>query len=265
MGLHVQIRVFGQQLAGQGQLFRGAGRCEAWGDRVVQATLAVPALDQRLAFDVAGFGGVGQVVRGVAVHHHLAGDHPQVELLGRFEERVHRLRVHAAEHQRGGGAVAQQFLDENVRDLVGVGLVGELAFAREGVGVEPVQQLLAVGADHAGLRQVDVGVDEAGGDQRILIVGDLDIRRQGRQQFAGVAQGADLAVIHNQQAVFEILVGGFDANDGWVGDAVQDGGAVGFASQRHENSQLEAWLRREAGSSLAIDPALEVCWPKFAL
>jgi hypothetical protein len=42
-----------QQLAGEGQLFRGAGRGETRGDRVVQTTLAVPAFDQRLALDVA--------------------------------------------------------------------------------------------------------------------------------------------------------------------------------------------------------------------
>ncbi len=89
----------------------------------------MPALDQRLALGVAGFGGVDQVVRGVAVHHHFAGDHPQVELLGHFKKRIHRLRVHAAEHQCGGGAVAQQFLDENIGHGIGVGLVGELAFA----------------------------------------------------------------------------------------------------------------------------------------
>jgi hypothetical protein len=114
--------VFLEQLAGQGQLFRRAGRGEARGDRIVQAALAVPALDQRLAFGVAGFGGVGQVVRGVAVHHHLAGDQAQVQALGLFEQGVDRLRVHAAEHQRGGGAVAQQFLEEDLRHLVGVAL-----------------------------------------------------------------------------------------------------------------------------------------------
>ncbi len=150
--------------------------------------------------------------------------------------------MHAAEHQRGGGAVAQQFLDENVGDFVGVGFVAELAFAREGVGVEPVQQLFAVGTDHAGLRQVDVGVDEARGDQRVLIVRDFDVRRQGRQQFAGVAEGADLAAIDHQQAVLEIFVGGFDPDFGGVGDAVQDGGAVGFASQRHEGSLISLRL-----------------------
>ena len=129
----------------------------------------MPALDQGLAVGVAAFGGIGQVVRGVAVHHHLAGDQAQVELFRSAEQRVHRLRVHGAEHQCGGGAGAQQFLEEDTGHIGGVGRVGELLLGGEGVGVQPVQQLLAVGGDHAGLRVVDVGVDEAGGDQRIAV------------------------------------------------------------------------------------------------
>ena len=102
------------------------------------------------------------------------------------------------------------------------------------------EQLLAEGTDHAGLRQMDVGIDEARCDQRILIMGDLDIGRQCWQQVTGMAERADLAVIDHQQAVFEILVRGFDTHLGGVGDAVQNGGTVGFASQRHGSSQLEA-------------------------
>ncbi|VVO89709.1 hypothetical protein PS732_05318 [Pseudomonas fluorescens] len=150
--------------------------------------------------------------------------------------------MNAAEHQRRGGAVAQQFLDENISHFIGVRLVAELTFAREGVSVEPVEQLFAVGADHAGLWQVDVGVDKARSDQGILIMVDFDVCRQRRQQVAGVADGADLAAIDHQQAVLEIFVGGFDADFGRVGNAVQDGGAVGFASQRHEGSLINLRL-----------------------
>lgn len=199
----------------------------------MQAALAVPALDQRLALGIAGFGGVGQVVRGVAVHHHLAGDQTQVQALGLFEQGVDRFRVHATEYQRGGGAVAQQFLEEDFRHLVGVRFVGELLFAGEGVGVQPVQQLLAVRADHAGLREMDVGVDKTRGDQRVLVVLHRDACVQGRQQFAGVANGADAAIVDHQQAVFEILMGSLQAHLGRVGDAVQDGGTVGFTGNGH--------------------------------
>ena len=65
-----------------------------------------------------------------------------------------------------------------------------------------------------------MGVDKARGDQGILVMLNLDVSRQGRQQVAGIAQGADLAVVDQQQAVFEILIGGFDAYFGRVGDAV---------------------------------------------
>ncbi len=85
VGLHVQVWIFPEQLTGQGQLLGRAGGGEAWGHGVVQAALAVPALDQRLALGVARFGGVDQVVRGVAVHHHFAGDHAQVKFLGYFK------------------------------------------------------------------------------------------------------------------------------------------------------------------------------------
>ena len=106
MGVQIHIRVFAQQLAGQGQLLRGAGRREARGDGVMQAALTVPALDQCLAFAVAGFGGIGQIVWGVAVHHHLAGDQTQVQVLCGLKQGIHRLRVYAAEDQGGGSAVA---------------------------------------------------------------------------------------------------------------------------------------------------------------
>lgn len=62
---------------------------------------------------------------------------------------------------------------------------------------------------------------------------DFGIGGQALQQVGGVADGADAAVFDHQQAVFEILVGGFDAHFGRVAEAVQEGGAVGFASQRH--------------------------------
>ena len=227
VGVHIQVRVLAQQLAGQLQLLRRAGGGKARGDRIVQAALAVPALDQRLALGVAGFGGVGQVVRGVAIHQHLTGDHAQVELVGLLEEGVHRLRVHAAEHQGGGSAVAQQFLEEDRRHVAGVSLVFELPLGGEGVGVEPVQQLLAVGGDHAGLRVVDMGVDEAGGDQRVAVVLDVDAGQLG-QQLGSRADLSDLAVFDQQDAVLEILIGLLDTDHGRVGEAVQDGGAVGF-------------------------------------
>ncbi|MNP28141.1 hypothetical protein D3C76_1210910 [compost metagenome] len=119
-----------------------------------------------------------------------------------------------------------------------MGRIGELALGGEGVGVQPVQQLLAVGGDHAGLRVVDVGVDEAGDDQRVAVFDDLHAA-YARQQVAGMADVDDLAVFHDQQAVFEVFVGVLGADLGGVGDAVQDGGAIGFDVGCHGHSRCK--------------------------
>jgi hypothetical protein len=77
-----------------------------------------------------------------------------------------------------------------------------------------------------------MGVDEAGGDQRITVLLDV-YASQLRQQFGSFADLGDLTVLDQQDAVLEILVGLLDADDGRVGKAVQDGGAVGFAGVAH--------------------------------
>ncbi|MNV72421.1 hypothetical protein D3C71_1655070 [compost metagenome] len=58
----------------------------------------------------------------------------------------------------------------------------KLAFYREGIVFQPGQQLLAIGADHFGLRVVNMGVDKTRHDQFVRIVSDLKPRRQ--QRFA---------------------------------------------------------------------------------
>ncbi len=190
----------------------------------------MPALDQLAAVGVAGLGGVGEELRGVAVHQHLAGDHPQIALLAGLEEGVHRLLVHRAEHQRGGGAVAQQLAEKQLGLLAGVGHVAEAALVGKGVGFQPIQQLRAVGADDADLRVVDMGVDETRSDQRVRVFDNLGAGRQGRQQFGGMADACDLAVLDDQQAVLEVFMGLLDAHFARVGEAVEQGGTVGFGA-----------------------------------
>ena len=181
VGVQVNVRVFCEQFACQGQLLRGAGRGEARGDGVMQTALAVPAFDQLLALGVAGFCGVCQIVRRIAVHHHFARDQAQVQTLRGFKQCVNGLRVHAAKYQCGGGAITQQFFEEHIGHFLRVGFVCELAFARKGVGVEPVEQLFAVRTNHAGLREVDVGVDKTGGDQGVGVFSDGHVSWQGGQ------------------------------------------------------------------------------------
>ena len=67
-----------------------------------------------------------------------------------------------------GDAVAQDSRRRKTRATSArVFLVGEFELGREGVLVQPVEQLRAVGRDHRRLREVDVAVDEPRGDQRV--------------------------------------------------------------------------------------------------
>ncbi|MNC37989.1 hypothetical protein D3C75_865760 [compost metagenome] len=78
-----------------------------------------------------------------------------------------------------------------------------------------------------------MGVDEAGGDQRIGPVAHLDRRRQARQQFGRRTQGANATLLDQQQAVLEMAVGGGDPDAGGIVQAVEQGGAIGLGSSRH--------------------------------
>lgn len=49
---------------------------------------------------------------------------------------------------------------------------------------------------------MDVGIDEAGGDQRVAVLEDLDLADLAEQGF-GVTEASDLAVLHQQQAVLK--------------------------------------------------------------
>ena len=85
---------------------------------------------------------IAEILRHVAIHQQLAGDQSQ-PLFGRGrEQRIDRLRMHARHHQRRGRAVAQQFLDEHPGELVRVRRIGEGAFGRIGVGLQPVEQAM---------------------------------------------------------------------------------------------------------------------------
>lgn len=231
--LHVGIGIrFAQRAAGL-ELGVGAGRRKARRDAVVLAAPLVPALDQRHAVAVAGLGGVQQRGRRVAVHHHLAGDHPRVEAGRLLEEGVHRLRMHGAIDHGRGGAAAQQFAQEHAGHALRVRRVGKLLLGHEGVLVEPFEQLLAVRGHHLGLRIVDMGVDETRADDAVRIVRD---GRAGRQTLAYRlcrAEVADAAGVDHDQRVglvdqagrgllqervaAERHRGGADGGDGHVG------------------------------------------------
>ncbi len=75
-----------------------------------------------------------------------------------------------------------------------------------------------------------MGIDEARGNQRIRVFDYLCAGRQGRQQLGGMADARDLAVFDDQQAVLEVFMGLLDAHVARVGEAVEQGGTVGFGA-----------------------------------
>lgn len=68
---------------------------------------------------------------------------------------------------------------QKLRYLTGILRIGKLALHREGVGGEPLQQLFAKGADHLGLRIVNVGINEPRQQQ---LTPQIDIALQGMQK-----------------------------------------------------------------------------------
>src|SRR3546814_1848952 len=69
--------------------------------------------------------------------------------------------VDGAVDGRRSGAVARQLVEEEARDRHRVFRLGEALLLHQGVALQPVHELGAGGGDHLGLREVDVGVDEA--------------------------------------------------------------------------------------------------------
>ncbi len=71
------------------------------------------------------------------------------------------------EDERAGRPVAQQFVEEEGGDLVGMRAVREGGLGGIDMALEPLQQLPAVRGDAGDLRIMDVRVDEAGDDQAV--------------------------------------------------------------------------------------------------
>ena len=130
----------------------------------------MPALDQRLRVACTGGRIVAERLRGVAVHHRLAADDRLLSLLGGGEERLGGGAMHGGEDHRGGRAVLHQAVEERLRRRARVRGRGIAALFGEGEATQPVEQVLAGGGEHPVLREVDMGVDEAGKHEGAAVV-----------------------------------------------------------------------------------------------
>ncbi len=205
VGLHPEAGRLGIQAPDHRELLRAGGRREARRQRVAEPRLAVPALDEFAAVPLGARHVIAQIVRAVAVHQDLAADHAQIAPLGFLEEGVDRLLVHGRIDRGGGGAVAQQRVEEQPGDLAPMLRIGEGALRREGVVVEPVEQLPAVGGDDVDLRVMHMGVDEARQDQLAAVVVQRVLRGARFQDVRRGPTRGDAAIDDLQAAVIEIF------------------------------------------------------------
>ncbi len=176
--LHVGVAMFARQRAGGLQLRFARGDGEARRDGVFEPPAPAPALNQRLALVVAALRRIGERYGRVAIHHHLAGDHARAAPFALGEERVDRLGVDGAIDARRRRALAEQLVEEEARHRLAVAEIGEFLLLDEGVFLQPIEKLRAVGADDAGLGIMDVRVDEAGHDELARPVVDRGARRR---------------------------------------------------------------------------------------
>ena len=112
--------------------------------------------------------------------------------------------MQGTKHQRGGGAMAYQLIYKKLRYLLGILRIGKLALHREGVSGKPLQQLFAKGADHLGLRIVDVGIDEPRQQQLAPQVNIALQRMQKGFTLLPWQQRDNFSVLQEQQAIIEI-------------------------------------------------------------
>ena len=200
--------VFLQELPGQRQLLPGGSGCKAGGYGISQPPLSMPALDQLSALLITGLCRIEQLIRGIAVHHHFPTDHSQVAGPGDVKKCFNGLGVNRSEDQGGGGSVSKQFVNEKFRRGKEGLFVPETGFDRESVVVQPVDQLCAIRCDDVYLGIMNVGIDEAGYNQRVGMRINGYAVRQPRDQVPCRSALGHMTFFNDQQAVFKVLFRG---------------------------------------------------------
>ncbi len=241
VGLDIATRELTHQGARRFKLGLGRGHGETRRDRIIEAPATLPALDQRFALVVAPLCGVHERLRRVAVHHHLAGDHARAAVLGCGEERIDRLRMDRAIDHRGRGAGTEQFVEKEFSDPGAMRGIGEFLLLDEGIVVEPVEQLRAVGADHLGLGIMDMRVDETRRDEGAGVIVDERVLRRTGENLARSADRLDHSRRDENSAVVDQRVRRWTAYR-WVLVEGQDAAA----NHPRFRAQLRMSLRRSA-------------------
>ena len=90
-------------------------------------------------------------------------------------------RMHRAEDERRGGAIAHQLVEEDLRDCAGVREIGKARFFGKRVVAQPVQQVAPTRGNDIDLRVVNMSVDEARHQNAVRVRRDRRVCRQLRE------------------------------------------------------------------------------------
>ena len=158
--------------------------------------------------------------------------------------------MHGGEDDGRGRAVRQQRVEEGLGALPRDDRIGVAQLGREGVGVQPVEQLGAEAGDDVELRAVDVGVDETGQQQAAAVVFGLPLGAGGED--AGRLGAEDLAVLDQQPVVRAPAhagrgVGRIPAR---VGGEIKQVGAQRQSGSGHERAK--GWAVRRRATSRTV-------------
>ena len=125
--------------------------------------------------------------------------------------------------------------------------IGELLLLDERVVVQPIEQLRAVGADHLGLRIMDMGVDESRHDERARMIIDRRAVGSAGENVARFADRLDQPVPDEDRAVLEIVTRGQSGCRGIVGER-KDPAADDSRARAHGRM---SWSRSAAMRSIS--------------
>ena len=163
---------------------------------IARLRLADPALG--VAQGLVG-GDLAQVDRRVAVHIDLAHEAFQPHRVQLLHKKLRRGHMDGGED--GRARAAQQMVHEAAVGPVCVVQLLILGFLREGIGVEPLQQLHIHAEPAEGeLRRVDMQVGHTGQDQPVAVI---EHRQRGIARRQRLKDAGDAAVFHNDAALLQ--------------------------------------------------------------
>ena len=146
-----------------------------------------------------------------------------------------------------------EFIEEEISHARAMRGIGKFLLLDEGVILKPVEELGAVGANHLSLRIVDVGVDEAGGDETAGVVVDDCARRSASKNIGRFAHCLDQTAGDEHRSIFDERIGARAALGGIVGE--RQNAATDHASgggQGKMSFSLSAAIRSISASAVVV-------------